>query len=268
MSSVVVEAVQETPEQAAEFTDINEAPIEEQPIEVQEEAEYELPSKFSGKSTREIVSSYENLEKELGRKGQEIGELRKLTDGILQQQLTTNQSGTEAQYEEKEEVDFFDDPDAAVNKAIESHPQFREFKEQQALQQAKATTQQLETAHPDYLEVIGDPKFQEWVKESPIRSRLYVSAHNYDLDSANELLGNWKERALLSNTAVAEAGKETKRTAALKNGKSVSRTSSESTAGKKTYRRADLIRLRTTDPQRYESLQDEILSAYADGRVK
>ena len=266
MSSVVVEAVQETPEQAAEFTDINEAPIEEQPIEVQEEAEYELPSKFSGKSTRDIISSYENLEKELGRKGQEIGELRKLTDGILQQQLTTNQSGTEAQVEE--EIDFFDNPDQAVNNAIENHPQFREFKEQQATQAAKATTQQLETAHPDYLEVIGDPKFQEWVKESPIRSRLYVSAHNYDLDSANELLGNWKERALLSNTAVAEAGKETKRTAALKNGKSVSRTSSESTAGKKTYRRADLIRLRTTDPQRYESLQDEILSAYADGRVK
>ena len=263
MSSVVVEAPQETPEEAAQFAEIGETPSEEQS---QPNEETELPAKFQGKSMEDVIASYENLEKELGRKGQEVGELRKLTDGILQQQLTTNQNGTEAQYEE--EVDFFDDPDAAVNKAIESHPQFREFKEQQALQQAKATTQQLETAHPDYLEVIGDPKFQEWVKDSPIRTQLYVSAHNYDLNSANELLGNWKERSLISNTAVAEAGKEAKRTAALKNGKGVSRTSSESTAGKKTYRRADLIRLRTNDPERYETLQEEILSAYADGRVK
>ena len=141
-------------------------------------------------------------------------------------------------------------------------------KEQQKVQAAQVTTQKLKTAHPDYLEIVGDPKFQEWVKESPIRTQLYVSAHNYDLNSANELLGNWKERSLLSNTAVAEAAKQGKRTEAMKNGKGVSRTSSESIAGKKVYRRADLIRLRTNEPDRYEALQDEILSAYSEGRVK
>ena len=73
---------------------------------------------------------------------------------------------------------------------------------------------------------------------------------------------------MISNTSVAEANKAEKRTTALKNSSGVSRTSSESTAGKKIYRRADLIRLRTNDPQRYESLQDEILQAYAQGRVK
>ena len=121
MDSVVVEEPVETAEQAEQFTDIEkEAPqAEEQPQEV------ELPNKFKGKSMEDIVSSYENLEKELGRKGQEIGELRRLTDGILQQQLTTSQSGTEVQ---EEETDFFDDPDKAVNKAIESHPKFRELK--------------------------------------------------------------------------------------------------------------------------------------------
>tara|TARA_R110000787_G_scaffold77176_2_gene169833 strand:- start:2699 stop:3493 length:795 start_codon:yes stop_codon:yes gene_type:complete len=264
MNSVVVEDTVETPEDAAQYANIEDAPQVEQH---QEEQEDELPSKFKGKSVGDIVSSYENLEKELGRKGQEIGELRKLTDGILQQQLTTNQSGTqEAQYEE--EVDFFDDPNQAVNKAIESHPKFREFEEQQRTQAKTATTQQLETAHPDYLDVVQDVKFQEWVQESPIRTQLYVNAHNYDLNSAMELIGNYKERSLISNTSAAEANKETKRTTALRNGKSVGKTSSESTAGKKIYRRADLIRLRTNDPNRYEALQDEILQAYADGRVK
>ena len=89
-----------------------------------------------------------------------------------------------------------------------------------------------------------------------------------DIDSARELIGNWKERSLINNTSEAEAAKQTKRDQALKAGKGVSRTSSESTAGKKIYRRADLIRLRTNDPSRYEDLQGEILQAYADGRVK
>ena len=259
MSSVVVEEKVETPEESAQYSNINEeAPqLEEQPPEI--------PSKFQGKSVEEIVSSYENLEKELGRKGQEIGELRQLTDQILKQQVTTQ---TETAEEQEEEVDFFDDPNHAVSKAIENHPKFREFEEQQKVQMAQATTRQLETAHPDYLEVVADPKFQEWVKESPIRTQLYVHAHNYDLNSAMELMGNWKERSLITNTAKAEEEKTAKRSRALKDGKAVSRASSEATAGKKIYRRADLIRLKTTDPQRYEDLQDEILSAYSEGRVK
>ena len=88
------------------------------------------------------------------------------------------------------------------------------------------------------------------------------------MNSAKELIGNYKERALITNTNEAEAQKATKREEALKAGKGVSRTSSESTAGKKIYRRADLIRLKNSDPERYESLQEEILQAYADGRVK
>ena len=261
MSSVVVEEQIETPEEAKQYSDITEA----SPTEVQPESEEpELPDKFKGKSVTEIVSSYENLEKELGRKGQEIGELRQLTDKILQQQVTTQTETAE----EEEEVDFFDDPNKAVSKAIENHPKFREFEEQQKVQSAQATTRQLEAAHPDYLEVVADPKFQEWVKESPIRTQLYVHAHNYDLNSAMELMGNWKERSLITNTAKAEEQKAMKRSEALRTGKAVSGGSSESTAGKKIYRRADLIRLKTTNPQRYEDLQDEILSAYADGRVK
>ena len=261
MSSVVVEEQTETPEEAKQYSDITEA----SPTEVQPESEEpELPDKFKGKSVTEIVSSYENLEKELGRKGQEIGELRQLTDKILQQQVTTQTETAE----EEEEVDFFDDPNTAVSKAIENHPKFRQFEEQQKVQSAQATTRQLETAHPDYLEVVADPKFQEWVKESPLRTQLYVHAHNYDLNSAMELMGNWKERSLITNTAKAEEQKAMKRSEALRTGKAVSGGSSESTAGKKIYRRADLIRLKTTNPQRYEDLQDEILSAYADGRVK
>tara|TARA_R110000824_G_scaffold224063_2_gene411753 strand:- start:149 stop:952 length:804 start_codon:yes stop_codon:yes gene_type:complete len=267
MSSIVVEEVIETPEETAQYSNIStETPVEEQ--EQSQEEEVELPSKFQGKSVNEIVGSYENLEKELGRKGQEIGELRKLTDQILKQQLTTNENGTTTESQE-EEIDFFDDPNTAVSKAIENHPKFREFEAQQAIQKANVSTQQLKAAHPDYTEVISDPKFQEWVQKSSVRTNLFVSANNnYDLPAAMELLENWKDRKLISNTNIAEANKTIKRGEALKNGKGISRSSSEATVGKKIYRRADLIRLKTQDPDRYESLQDEILEAYSQGRVK
>ena len=164
MDSVVVEAEQEVElEEGAEYANIEEAPQVEQP---QEEPQVDLPDKFKNKSMEDIVSSYENLERELGRKGQELGELRKLTDGILQQQVTTSQNGTE---EPEEDLDFFDDPDKAVSKAIENHPKFRQFEEQQKTQHVQATTQRLKEAHPDYLEIVGDSKFQEWVQGS--RSR-------------------------------------------------------------------------------------------------
>ena len=265
MSSLVVEEKIETPEEAKQFSDITnveQASVdEEQPVSEEEK----LPEKFRGKSVESIVSSYENLEKELGRKGQEIGELRQLTDNILKQQLATPKNETK---NENEELDFFDDPNKAVSKAIENHPKFRELEEQRVLQQVQATTQQLKSKHPDYLEISKDPKFQEWVKDSPIRTQLYVNAHNYDINSAMELMGNWKERSLITNTAKAEEEKTAKRDQALKTGKTVSRTSAESTAGKKIYRRADLIRLKTSDPRRYEDLQEEILQAYSEGRVK
>jgi hypothetical protein len=39
-------------------------------------------------------------------------------------------------------------------------------------------------------------------------------------------------------------------------------------SSKRVYRRADLIRLKMQDPNRYEALSDEIMQAYQEGRVK
>ena len=229
---------------------------------IQEEAE--LPKKFQGKSSTEIVEAYENLEKELGRKGQEIGELRKLTDSYLQSQISTQAETTTT----SEPADFYDNPEQAVRQIIDNHPRFKEMKEQNEKQTASLTAQQLEKAHPDFQEVIGDGGFQEWVNGSEIRRRLYKDADSYDFDAADELLTNWKERQMISKTQEVNEGKKVKRDTAMNAGEAMSNASGESTAGKKIYRRADLIRLKQTDPRRYEDLSDEIYQAYADGRVK
>ena len=101
MSNVVVEEQTETETEAKQYSDITnmeQASVdEEQPVSEEEK----LPEKFRGKSVESIVSSYENLEKELGRKGQEIGELRQLTDNILKQQLATPKNETKKETNRK-----------------------------------------------------------------------------------------------------------------------------------------------------------------------
>lgn len=115
--------------------------------------------------------------------------------------------------------------------------------------------------------VLQDPKFAEWIKGSKIRTRLFVEAdQQYDYDSANELFELWKDKnRAVQQTAQAErqARKNSVKTASTGN----ARGSSEGSR-KKIYRRADIIKLMQSDPDRYMALQPEIMAAYADGRVK
>ena len=251
------------------ISDITEQAVEE---EVQAEAEIEpsIPSKFANKTTEEIIDSYTNLEKELGRKAQEVGELRKLSDSFLQAEVARQsnpQNNTPLETEDNAEVDFFDDPNKAVNKMIENHPKFQQFQQFQAQQAQAGAKAQLEQKHPDFSDVVQDKAFQDWVQDSPIRMQMFQAADSYNFDAANELLSNWKDRSMISKTQEVKQQAETNRKDALKAASTESRSSSSSNAGGKTYRRADLVRLKMEDPSRYEALEDDIFAAYADGRV-
>ncbi len=229
-----------------------------------------IPSKFANKSTEEIIDSYTNLEKELGRKAQEVGELRKLSDSFLQAEVARKnnpQDNTPLETKDNDDTDFFDDPNKAVNRMIENHPKFQEFQQFQAQQAQAGAKAQLEQTHPDFTDVVQDKAFQEWVQDSPIRMQMFQAADSYNFDAANELLSNWKDRSMISKTQEVKQAAETNRKDALKAASTESRSSSGSNAGGKTYRRADLIRLKMEDPSRYESLEDDIFAAYADGRV-
>ena len=115
--------------------------------------------------------------------------------------------------------------------------------------------------------ILSDPKFAEWIKASKIRTQLFVAAdQQYDADSADELFSLWKERKTVAQqTAQVEkqARKQTLKAANTGNARGTS-----TGTRKKTYRRSDIIKLMKTDPERYQALSDEILQAYAEGRVK
>ena len=63
---------------------------------------------------------HQEAEKLLGRQSSEVGELRKVVDDYIS---TQTQSAPQPQHVEPEDdIDYFTDPQAAVNRAIENHP--------------------------------------------------------------------------------------------------------------------------------------------------
>lgn len=227
------------------------------------DAKPELPDRYRNKSLEDIIKMHQEAEKVIGRQAQEVGEVRKLADELIKQNL-----GAKSQPVEKEEpeVDFFEDPKKAIQKTIETHPDVlaaRDASAQFKLLQAK---QKLAQTHPDYEQVVQNEDFANWVKSSPVRIGLYAKADaEADFDAANELLSTYKElRGVRTKQVEQQASASRQQT--MKAAQVDSGGTGESS--KRVYRRADLIRLKMTDPARYDALSDEIMAAYAEGRVK
>ena len=229
---------------------------------VQQQEDDDIPEKYKGKDVKEIIRMHAEAEKLIGRQGSEVGELRKVVDEFIKAQTSAKQ---QTQVEDQE-IDFFADPNQAVARAIENHPKIKQA-EQAALQMRQAeTVNLLKQNHPDYMQVVEDPAFQNWVASSKIRTRLFAEAHAYDYDSADELLSTWKERQQVAKATV--DAEKTDRQRQLKAASTVMAQGNDEAPSKKIYRRADIIRLMQTDPDRYDSMQDEIMAAYREGRVK
>ena len=222
----------------------------------------EIPDKYRGKELSDIIKMHQEAEKLIGKQAQEVGEVRKLADELIKQNL----AGKEQPQAVEPEIDFFENPQAAVRKTVDNHPDVlaarqagQEFKKMQI-------QQKLAAEHPDFGQIAQDADFVNWVKSSPIRIGLYAKADGeFDYDSANELLSTYKQLRGVKAKQTTDAG-ETQRKSNLKAASVDVGGSGES--GKRVYRRADLIRLKMQDPARYDALNDEILAAYSEGRVK
>jgi len=250
---------------------VEEETTEEDVFETQQQTEQpqdDVPEKYRGKSTAEIIQMHREAEQLLGRQSSEVGDLRKVVDDYINAQLVTQKNTPQQQQvDEEDDVDFFVDPKSAVQKAINNHPKIREAEQYNRQYKQQATLAQLQQRHPDMQTVLQDPNFATWVKGSKIRTQLFVQAdQQYDYDAANELFDNWKERTNMvqqTNQVEQQARKQAVKAASTGNAKG-----SMETSRKKVYRRADIIKLMNSDPERYQALSPEILAAYAEGRVK
>ena len=252
-------------EALANLEEEEQTPEEEQPAEPEEiqEAEDDIPEKYQGKDVRDIVRMHQEAEKLLGKQSSEVGELRKIVDDFVKTQLEAKNSPQE----KDEEFDIFDDPDRYIENKLANHPKIKEAEELSRSMKQAETYNKLQANHPDFQDIIQDGKFGEWVAASKVRTELYQRAdQKFDYDSADELLSLWKER----QNIVAETGKmqDADRKRQLKAASTGTAQGSAERSSRKIYRRADIIKLMQTDPNRYQDMAAEIRQAYAEGRVK
>ena len=239
--------------------ELGELEIEQQKIEQKPE----LPEKYRDKSLDDIVKMHQEAEKLIGKQAQEVGEVRKLADELIKQNLGSRQQQTR---QEEPEVDFFENPQKAIQRTVDNHPDIQAAR-MATLEMKKAQIQQrLAQEHPDFGEIARDQDFANWVKSSPVRIKIFEQADaGYDFDSANELLSTYKQLRSVKQKQNSDEGEVTRKQNLKAVGVDVGGSGESS---KKVYRRADLIRLKMQDPDRYDALSQEIMTAYQEGRVR
>ena len=225
-----------------------------------------VPDKFKDKSLEDVINSYTNLESEYGRKNNEVGELRKLTDEILRQSVAGN-TAAEVHSNEVGFDELIEDPNAAIDKALAKNPRLA------ALEAGVHASAQVEAhkailaRHEDADTIVASAEFQRWVGASPSRARMFADASNsLDAAMAAEIIDLYKGTVQSATDAATElrdnkASESLKLATNEKGGKKAAKS-------KKVYKRSELIRLKISNPTRYESMRTEINAAYTEGRVK
>lgn len=234
-----------------------------------------LPPKF--KTVDDLVKSYGELESHLGHKNNEIGQLRSLTDKLLDLKRTedlTKGGGRSAPVTATAD-ELLNDPTETIRRvaADQNAPLAAEL---QATRLALAE-QQFENKHNGFKQTMQTPEFQNFVRASQYRTRLAMqAAQNGDFGAADELFTAWSEHAAATRAASTQQGNgqnkdnrdEALRAAAMVSGGGTD--TSGSAGGKPVYSRRALIEKRIKDPNGYydEGFQSLIMQAYAEGRVK
>lgn len=235
-------------------------------------------ARFSGKTPEELVEMYTNLESHSGRLASQLGEsrnaLNQLILGKRENDLRQNGGGdTTRQPTEIKPTDLLANPTEAFERYLASrgNPEATALQRRLDQLEAKLGETVFTTRNPTAEAVTADPAFAAWVKQTPLRMTLAGNAAKGDYQAADMLLQEYRTAQETKSNTVTNAqtrAQELARTGALESG-TASNEGGTATAGR-IIKRADLIALRTNNPEKYESqaYQNEIIKAYVEGRVR
>ena len=233
--------------------------------------EDKIPPKFRGKSLDEIVDAYSELESELGRKGNEVGQLRRLTDQLLGLEEAKKRAEEKPQRKITSD-DLFDDPDKSITERA------REIAEERAARtdervfhlERQLVEEAFERKHKGFREKLQDEDFINFVRGSEYRKGLIVKAAQDDWVAADELFTAYEEaRSSAPAQPVSNTRQAAKQSTLVKSGGSSASGVVPRNDGKKIYSRTDLINMRINNPEEFdERYSTEFLPAYLEGRVK
>lgn len=259
-----------------------------QPEQQQIEQELQQPAKtynipdsvktrFAGKSPEEIMESFAEAQALISRQGQELGELRKATQTLIELQSQTTQQEPQKPAKPEKGItvdDLYDNPEGAIatvvkKESTQTSERIAALERELEQRRTADVAVYLEQKYPGWKVEASKPEFVDWVRKSPARLRLAKAADSYDVDSANDLLEMWYERKGEVTKVAADLAREQQfRDASLES-------SSPSDIEKvPTFSRYDLEQKRIASKhgnkqaERWLQLNgDAIRAAYQEGRV-
>jgi hypothetical protein len=184
--------------------------IEEEIVDAQQQQQARQEN-----ATRDVnwEERYKELEKLNSRQAQTLGEYRQTIDTFI-----TNPTPVDTKPEPTEVLptlsvdDFYEDPNAAVLKAVEAHPAIQEaraLKDEVERNRRQAELNAFTERHGDYQEIGTTPEFQNWVVDNPTRMDLFQRGNNYDFNAADALFSLYKaERGLTQVTQEANIAQD------------------------------------------------------------
>lgn len=257
-------------QKADEFADVSELDTVAGEIKAQESAAKEepksvvediLPDEFKGKTVSEIAGIALHARQQMGRQANELGEVRRLADELIKSQMHRPKE----QEAVSDEIDLFENPKEAIRRAIEANPMVQSAALQADNARKAMAQQQLASLHPDFGQIVQEQGFTEWIGKSNIRKQLYQQANDFNVDAANELFSTYKELRTARQTSVSDVEKAARGKAMNAAGVDTGGSGEKS---KKIFRRTDIMKLMTQDRKKYDAMQEEIMQAYTEGRVR
>jgi len=243
----------------------------QKPQEEQQNAR-SIPDKFKDKSAEEIAHAYQNLESELGRMRNELGDYRSMTDRFLSLEEKRVADLGNAEQSSRFEIDpteLLSNPEEVLDRYYEHR---RGADETYAQMQARldrlegqVTTNSIQERHPDAADVANSPQFQSWLQEKSYRTRIAQAAvQNQDVEALDDLLTEFKGGVQQSPSQ--DSNKQNELAAAKAAGTESSSTGTTVNTGKR-FSRRKLVELKMRNPDEYAARSAEILRAYAEKRV-
>lgn len=149
-----------------------------------------------GSTTVDWEQRYKELEKLNSRQAQTLGEQRKMIDDYIMGNPTPQpEPEPQESYRPITVDDLYEDPNAALNRAVEAHPAILEARKLTEQYQKDAREREAEgfrQRHPDYQDIASSPEFQNWVVDDPTRVSLYSRGNEYDFSAADALFRLYK----------------------------------------------------------------------------
>ena len=237
-----------------------------------EEVATELPEKYKGKSTADVIDMHQNAEQRLGQIQNEVGTLRGLvTDLSALQRPVTEPEPAQQEPVDVSGDDLLSDPVAAVKKILQPELDRIEARDTQNAANTIVQTEgnALQADYPDLEAIVSSEEFQTFANRTPSRQAdLTVVSSSEGLDqvrAARRLLEDFTDfkQATSTDTEVKETPVEKARKVATEGSGTGAPIS-----GKSQIFESDVIALIQSDKAKYQSpsYQKELLSAIKEGR--